>query len=203
MEEPSCRFCFESEGTLISPCPCKGSVQFIHLECQQRSYFINRSLECSICKKPYTNVQKACIETIPNIDFCAEMMFIYINFIFFIHLMPLMFKIFYSEITYENFIDYQIKWQMSTLLTLLLLNLLGFVKHRYRYLSMLIVQSPFSYTYLQLYIWIFLMKNIEISRSFFYILILYSSHFCMCFHFRIHTKILMKINETNVPFVQS
>ena len=67
-----CRFCFSPQGatleeTLISPCRCKGSTQFIHLRCLRAwllanvlhsssekidSFYFQR-LECEICRAPY------------------------------------------------------------------------------------------------------------------------------------------------------
>jgi len=38
MEEPLCRICMgdASEGKLFSPCLCKGSMRYVHVECLQR-----------------------------------------------------------------------------------------------------------------------------------------------------------------------
>jgi hypothetical protein len=50
----ACRICFESEGTLYTPCKCKGSIEYIHEAClltwirgdDERS-------NCELCKEPY------------------------------------------------------------------------------------------------------------------------------------------------------
>ena len=33
----ACRICFESEGELISPCPCRGSAAYVHFSCLRKS----------------------------------------------------------------------------------------------------------------------------------------------------------------------
>ncbi|KAH7648588.1 hypothetical protein FG379_002058 [Cryptosporidium bovis] len=57
-----CRFCFGSDTTLsplIAPCNCKGTQEYIHLECLskwQRIQINNRpwsSKFCSVCRHPY------------------------------------------------------------------------------------------------------------------------------------------------------
>lgn len=59
--ERLCRFCFENTLTvknpLISPCDCKGSQQFIHLQCLNRWRQLNPSMNmstCFVCKTQYT-----------------------------------------------------------------------------------------------------------------------------------------------------
>ena len=35
-DAPSCRLCFEEDGELISPCACRNTAAFVHLECVRR-----------------------------------------------------------------------------------------------------------------------------------------------------------------------
>ena len=62
-----CRFCYGSEGQLISPCMCRGSSEFLHLECLktwQRSvvlaqpthpkYQTSIDTVCNVCLEPFT-----------------------------------------------------------------------------------------------------------------------------------------------------
>lgn len=57
---PQCRFCFESDGELISPCNCRGTLKYIHIECLQKwrktlpfNVFNKRDIKCEICHKYY------------------------------------------------------------------------------------------------------------------------------------------------------
>jgi hypothetical protein len=57
---PECRFCFEPQRTptdpLITPCPCKGSVQFVHWLCLKRWVQLNPATNgqaCTICRLPF------------------------------------------------------------------------------------------------------------------------------------------------------
>ena len=51
-----CRICLESEGELVSPCPCRGSQRGVHLACLERWHVSQRrwALRCMTCKLPYT-----------------------------------------------------------------------------------------------------------------------------------------------------
>lgn len=79
---PACRICLceasENEGSpdlnpLVAPCRCKGSMQFVHLQCLRTwmegrlnirndgttvGYFL-RSLDCELCKAPYPPLVEA------------------------------------------------------------------------------------------------------------------------------------------------
>jgi hypothetical protein len=66
-----CRFCFESgdAGSLISPCVCKGTVQFVHRDCLYRWMFLDTDIPNSICPICKTQIDKAYIpslEVIPR-----------------------------------------------------------------------------------------------------------------------------------------
>ena len=62
-----CRFCFSSEGDLIAPCMCRGSNEWVHLECLrawQRAvvlaqpthtgYQTNIDTVCNVCLEPFS-----------------------------------------------------------------------------------------------------------------------------------------------------
>jgi len=70
--ESVCRFCFSSEGELISPCMCKGSNEWVHLEClrewQKRvlidqpthpQYQTSIDSVCNVCLEPFTGIGEA------------------------------------------------------------------------------------------------------------------------------------------------
>ena len=50
----ACRICFESEGTLYTPCKCKGSIEYIHEACLLTWIRGNdERSSCELCKEPY------------------------------------------------------------------------------------------------------------------------------------------------------
>lgn len=50
----ACRFCFEDEGTLISPCACSGSQKYIHESCLLKWYEMKvENHECFVCKQHF------------------------------------------------------------------------------------------------------------------------------------------------------
>ena len=66
-QESVCRFCFSSEGELISPCMCRGSNEWVHLECLrqwQKNVLLTQSTHpkyqtsidriCNVCLEPFT-----------------------------------------------------------------------------------------------------------------------------------------------------
>eukprot|EP00466_Bigelowiella_natans_P020792 jgi/Bigna1/139683/aug1.51_g14391 len=59
-EQPVCRICFggSEEGRLISPCLCRGSIRFVHLEClhhwRHESSNAKAFYECGMCKYRYS-----------------------------------------------------------------------------------------------------------------------------------------------------
>ncbi|KFG53683.1 FHA domain-containing protein, partial [Toxoplasma gondii FOU] len=75
-EDMQCRICLlegNQEGDpLISPCECKGSIKFVHVQClrhwingrlnlneqQQRSAFFFKQIHCELCKVPYPTAVK-------------------------------------------------------------------------------------------------------------------------------------------------
>ncbi len=61
-----CRFCFSSDGTLISPCMCRGTNEWLHLECLKQwqkavvlsqpthpKYQTNIDEVCNVCCEPF------------------------------------------------------------------------------------------------------------------------------------------------------
>jgi len=50
----ACRICFESDGTLYTPCKCKGSIEHIHEICLVRWIREDENrFSCELCKEPY------------------------------------------------------------------------------------------------------------------------------------------------------
>ncbi|KAM3719384.1 E3 ubiquitin-protein ligase [Dirofilaria immitis] len=51
----NCRICLEedNESDLISPCECRGSLQFVHTQCLQHWFDVMHERRCQICKTQY------------------------------------------------------------------------------------------------------------------------------------------------------
>ncbi|CAD7947621.1 unnamed protein product [Amoebophrya sp. A120] len=65
-DQPQCRYCLSGEGELVAPCDCKGTNQYVHLQCLrqwQKSVLLTQSTHpkfqtridaiCNICEKPF------------------------------------------------------------------------------------------------------------------------------------------------------
>ena len=59
-DEPKCRICYDSSGTLISVCDCSGSIGLVHdvciLDWIYKKIMLSESMdipECEICHKKY------------------------------------------------------------------------------------------------------------------------------------------------------
>lgn len=62
-----CRFCLETDNeSMVSPCRCRGSVEFIHTACRRAWVIVDNTIQieripCSICKAPlYENLEFVC-----------------------------------------------------------------------------------------------------------------------------------------------
>lgn len=71
--ETLCRFCLSSHQTqinpLVSPCACKGSLEFVHLKCLNRWRqldFTRNGHQCSLCMTNYTIFYTVIFEKIPE-----------------------------------------------------------------------------------------------------------------------------------------
>ena len=64
--QPSCRYCLMSDNQLINPCSCKGTNQWVHLECLKKwqktailsqsthpKYQTNIETICNVCQQPF------------------------------------------------------------------------------------------------------------------------------------------------------
>jgi E3 ubiquitin-protein ligase DOA10 len=53
MSQDICRICYGEEFPLISPCNCKGIIEYIHPECLYKWIRISKIHICDICHSPY------------------------------------------------------------------------------------------------------------------------------------------------------
>ncbi|VDM37339.1 unnamed protein product [Toxocara canis] len=51
----SCRICLEedNDANMISPCSCRGSLQYVHARCLQHWFDVMHTKRCQICKTDY------------------------------------------------------------------------------------------------------------------------------------------------------
>ena len=56
MNNHQCRICLQSdEQKYISPCVCKGSIEYVHFSCLKKYIDYKFHTNCSICKVKYNN----------------------------------------------------------------------------------------------------------------------------------------------------
>lgn len=73
LDKKICRFCLSSdiEGSnrFLSPCDCKGSMEFIHVKCLNRWRYMDferNGSECQLCLAVYTFVREEDLEVVPK-----------------------------------------------------------------------------------------------------------------------------------------
>lgn len=86
LEQTECRICCEvgenkTDGPLLTPCHCSGSMKHIHLECLTKSIESRNSAHCEVCLTKFTQIE---IRTHrpsfgkflrENPDICTELIF--------------------------------------------------------------------------------------------------------------------------------
>lgn len=54
-----CRICQESElgpNQLISPCDCRGSMEYVHFDCLKESILVMKNNKCTVCKQKFSGI---------------------------------------------------------------------------------------------------------------------------------------------------
>lgn len=80
--ERSCRICFETEGRLISPCLCRGTSRFVHIECLNQWRASSASdvsfFQCDVCGYQYNlrRTQWASVLQSDTAQLCATVLLI-------------------------------------------------------------------------------------------------------------------------------
>lgn len=86
----TCRICYQSDGVLIEPCSCKGTIAFIHNHCLEKWIQVkNDSLCCELCTSHYNINLKLYIKMklrkwLYDEIFLLDLFFILFIFMFFI-----------------------------------------------------------------------------------------------------------------------
>jgi hypothetical protein len=200
-EDACCRYCLDSSGgILISPCLCKGTQAFIHVECQKRGYAVNMNAVCPVCKdrfrniieEPFEDIQPWAENSFKNLVYCLPAfntgicMYSFVGFAQFFQI---------SWIPYEaQFALFQISWQACLLLWFYSYVILFKVKNKRRYIYLTFFQSPCSYAHLHLCIMIYIICGFSMSKNTVYQMVgLLSQCFTHVHVFR-HVDVMTRMN---------
>lgn len=64
-----CRYCLQGGGHMISPCHCKGHVEWVHVRCWTQWQIQKKNTHCEICHSKYYFPNKLIIEYICRLIF--------------------------------------------------------------------------------------------------------------------------------------
>jgi hypothetical protein len=67
-DAPTCRICFDSTGELLTPCKCKGSMQYAHSECLSDWYMRKTDVTCEICGYSMKYNEEPFLTKLANMD---------------------------------------------------------------------------------------------------------------------------------------
>ena len=74
---PDCRICLETDTSLISPCNCKGSAEFVHTHCLEKWRGFDSELKkhtyCDVCNSKYNTNLVLFTELVP--DYSKSLLF--------------------------------------------------------------------------------------------------------------------------------
>ena len=92
-----CRICFngQSEGRLITPCLCKGTMRYIHMSCLQtwRSQSVRAYAYCNQCLYPYESYRIKTMLVLHLLYFSFFIDVFHLGFIFFLFYTPIGVKV--------------------------------------------------------------------------------------------------------------
>lgn len=204
-----CRYCLDSEGeALISPCLCKGTQAFIHISCQKKGYEINESAICLVCKGRFTNIIEEPLEDIhgwrensvknlmyfvPAFNTCV-CMYSFVGFTRHVQI---------QWIPYESqFALFQVAWQVAIMIMFYTYMIGCKVRNRSKYVYLTFFDTPYTYTNIHIYVWLYIIFGVSMSKSSLYQLVgLMSQCFTHVHVFR-HVDVLERINrERAVLFI--
>jgi hypothetical protein len=182
-----CRFCLEIDAEpMLSPCRCRGSVEFIHRECLHRwiregDEIIEERLLCSLCKEPMFR-----LEPIPNphdrryiLLYNSNVLTLVIHYAFFIFNLqsnkPLIYHFKNAEICLHAI--YLIVYSRSIR-----------TSHPMLYRDVLLARRSYLYWLLHLYfIYTFATEDS--------VMMAFASNFCITLHWNEHLHTLHEINS--------
>lgn len=201
VETPSCRYCLDGSGQLLSPCNCKGSLGYIHLECQKQAYTVSGSYSCPVCLVQFQNVIVNYHEYIEEDEWNTSLCSTCIQYI-----SPILHTLIssgvilivtssLSTLSLYTFAVYTILWQVIIGCILLLTNCIYRVKHKERYIHILCTSFKNNYICLHACTLIYLYTVIQYTHGLFYYVILLTSTSLLHIYEIQHIYILRKINE--------
>ena len=210
-EEVCCRYCLDDDGGregLISPCLCKGTQAYIHVSCQKKGYEVNASSTCPVCKSVFRNIVEEPVEdiqgwgenSVKNLMYCLPAFNTCVcmySFVGFAHSVDI------RWIPYEaQFALFQVAWQVA-IMTLFYSYMMCFkVRNRRKYIFLTFFETPYSYTNLHFYVWLYIIFGISMSKSTFYQIVGLMSQCFTHVHVFHHVDVLQRINrERAVMFI--
>lgn len=203
-ETPSCRYCLDGSGQLLSPCNCKGSLAYIHLECQQQAYTVTGSYSCPVCLVQFQNVIVNFHEYIEEdewktspyslcIQHISPILHILISSGVIILIALLLSSL--SSLSLYTFSLYTILWQTIIGCTLLLTNCIYRVNHRQRYIHLLCTTVNNNFICLHVCILLYLYTMVHYTNGPLYYAVLLTSTSLLHMYEIQHIHILRRINK--------
>lgn len=192
IEDPTCRYCLDGSGHLLSPCKCKGTQGYIHLDCQTQAYNKTKSYSCPICLSQFTNVIINYYEYIEEDQWAESLCSTCIRYI-----SPILHIILSTVVTSitSSYALYTIVWQTIISCSLLLTNCTYRVKNRKRYVYLLCTTLYNNYILLHACILLYLYITLQQTKSItYYVLLLTSTTLIHTYELQ-HIRILRQINS--------
>lgn len=208
-EDACCRYCLDSSGVLISPCLCKGTQAFIHVECQKRGYAVHKNAVCPVCKNRFHNIIEESLEdiepwnhnSVKNIVYCLPAfntcvcMYTFVGLSQFLQI---------TWIPYEaQFALYQISWQACLIVMFYMYVIMFNVRNKKRYIYLTFFESPCSYVHLHICVILYIISGIGMSKSSVYQLLGVLSQCFTHVHVSRHVEVLSYMNSMrHVEFIE-
>ena len=140
-----CRVCFETtdQNIMVSPCHCRGSMAFIHLQCFKNCIEISGEEKCDICGQNWIGI--AIVKKGKGFKEFLEEESLNLNFGL---IMFTMFSTILTQFIFDKFIFYRKYWLFYTLYSL---NLMTFILCNlllYKIISDFLVWRKFNFKYI-------------------------------------------------------
>jgi hypothetical protein len=191
-DTPTCRYCLEASGTLLSPCKCRGTQGYIHLVCQQDACNATNTYSCPVCLSQFTNIIIQQREYIEEDEWTESLCSSCIRY-----MTPILHIITSTILTssISSFAYYTIVWQTLLGCSLIVTNYTYRVKNRRMYIQILCTSFYNNYILLHACILLYLYIMMQYTKSITYYLLLLSSISLIHTYESQHIHILRQINK--------
>ena len=105
-----CRICQEAEfvsNKLITPCDCRGSMEYVHFECLKESILVMKNNKCTVCKQKFSGIDttvhiwRSLLQFVKDLPYLESASYI-VSFIVFPYQVLLFFKYAVEELFKDN-----------------------------------------------------------------------------------------------------